>query len=448
MPSQQHADFNLYAAFTEHFPSCWDRKRGTLGPAQVLYTIMTMSVSSTHGYHRVLDYLKRTLGEQLGWGEGRPLPSSLSEARRKLSPECCKEAFVAMRGRMSLTTAAPRVRYGTYRILAVDMTTLALPPYPDVVRAFSCPVDNRGKVAKAPKATLTTLWDVSTNTPVDWRLERCYASERYAAYDLFDQLGPNDVLIADRGHSSRRSFIDLQVQDAKYLIRMPTGKAGGFREVHAFAEDDTRWDEIILLHEDREREGDPTLPVRFIKKMLASGEMAVFATNFFSQSEHSRESLCALYCHRWDIETAFREMKVWHGLESFHARFADGIHQEVAGLMIFMLLSAELEHQARAHHAALLATATVPADPHPDDQAQILEVPTIRFNRKLIVECVGHLLIAAAKGPEAFEQEYEYCMREIWKFRQRIRPGRSFPRVAKSPNSKWKRTTYNTKKSK
>ena len=104
------------------------------------------------------------------------------------------------------------------------------------------------------------------------------------------------------------------------------------------------WDSTILIHVDRKRTGPPTLSVRLVKKVLPSGEIAVFSTNLFSISVHTADAISDLYCYRWDIETAFREMKVWHGLENFHAGFADGIRQEVTALMIYMLLTAELEH--------------------------------------------------------------------------------------------------------
>ena len=77
------------------------------------------------------------------------------------------------------------------------MTTLALPACPAVEEASKSPADNKKRKAKAPKATLTALWDVSTNTPLDWKLEQCYASERFATYDLIQQLGKGDLVIGD-----------------------------------------------------------------------------------------------------------------------------------------------------------------------------------------------------------------------------------------------------------
>jgi hypothetical protein len=251
---------------------------------------------------------------------------------------------------------------------------------------------------------------------------------------MIQGLGAQDLLLADRGYPSRRMFLDLGEKGAFFLIRAPLGTRGGFRELRDFSLDEAREDEDIFLHEDRGRTGEPTLRVRAIKMRLANGEVAVFVTNLFDRHAHPLAALCALYPKRWNLETAFREMKVWHGLEQFHAKTPEGIHQEVSALMIFMLLSAELEHQARAVHAAEMA------------EAKDTDHGEIRFNRKVIAESVAHLLAAAVNGPAAIQAEYDYCIKEIWKFRQRIRPGRSFPRMAKSPNSKWKRTTYNTKK--
>jgi hypothetical protein len=119
-------------------------------------------------------------------------------------------------------------------------------------------------------------------------------------------------------------------------------------------------------------------------------------------------------------------MKVWHGLENFNARFADGIHQEVSALMIYMVLTAELEHQARKYHNVEMK----------EISAGLVEEPEIRFNLRLNAKCVGYLLIAAAAGAKVVEVEFIPCMKTIWRLRQKRKPGRKFERVAKSANSK------------
>lgn len=156
------------------------------------------------------------------------------------------------------------------------------------------------------KPHLPHIWDVSTNTPIDWRLEKVYASERFAAYDLAQSLGISDLLIADRGYPSRRMLKQLSDQGTAYLIRMPGGdKAGGFLEVRAFRNDGSAWDREIWLRETNVRKGDRTIRVRLMKRRLDNGDVAVFATNLFGSRTHRRKALCDLYCYRWDIETAY-----------------------------------------------------------------------------------------------------------------------------------------------
>jgi len=329
-----------------------------------------------------------------------------------------------------------KVYYKGYRILAIDMTKLALPAYKAVIAGFGCPKDRKGQQAPAPQATLTALWDISTNTPVDWQLDRVYASERFASYQLIQQLAETDLIIGDRGYVSRRYIKEVGERGAAFLLRMKGGKAGGFVEVRQFMADATCWDKEIWIHETNQKNGDPTLRIRLMKCRLPSGEIAVFATNLFGSRTHKRRALCDLYCYRWDLETAFREMKVWHGLENFRARYAEGIHQEVTALMLFMLLSAELEAQARVHHG--IAESETSSDGPRE--------PEVRFNRKQIAESVGYLLAASVDGQEAVKREFEYCMKQLWRYRQKKRPGRSYPRTAKNPNSKYKKSTYNANK--
>lgn len=426
---------NLFSHLTKILPSKWQRKRGCLGPVQVLYTIMSMAARASSSYHDILDCLKRELGEQLGWKD-EPCASSLSEARRKLSKDQCLMAFHETRALCRGLDGMPKVQYKNYRILAVDMTRLALPAYQDVIQGFGCPKDNKGRTSPAPQATLTALWDISTNTPVDWCLERVYASERFACYDLAKSLGPNDLLIGDRGYPSRKLLKQISDQGAGYLLRMKGGKAGGFLEVREFQNDPSAWDREVWLRETNKRVGERTIRVRLMKRRLKDGSIAVFATNLYGSRTHHRRALCDLYCYRWDIETAFKEMKLWHGLENFNARYAEGIHQEVTGLMIFMLLTAEMEAQARGYHEVAMQ------DLHKDG----VHEPEYRFNRKIIAKTVACLLAAAAKSPEALIEEYNYCMKRLWRYRQKRRPGRSFDRFAKDPNSKYRKTTYNTSK--
>ena len=126
-------------------------------------------------------------------------------------------------------------------------------------------------------------------------------------------------------------------------------------------------------------------------------------------------------------------MKVWHSLENLHARYAEGIHQEVTTIMTFMLLAAEMEAQARGYQKL------EPEAPRSDAPAE----PEYRFNRKQIAESIASTLAAGLDGPDAVRKEIDYGFRQYWRYKQKRRPGRSFKRAAKTAHAKHRRTPWN-----
>ncbi len=134
------------------------------------------------------------------------------------------------------------------------------------------------------------------------------------------------------------------------------------------------------------------------------------------------------------METAFREMKLWHGLERFHARHVQGIEQEICALMLFQLLASEVEARVRATHNLSLPSPETTALPHE------LQETDIRFNRRILGDCVVNLLFAATKiDDDAIEQEFAYSLGRLWRYRQRAKPGRTFKRERKTPARGWAR---------
>ena len=77
-----------------------------------------------------------------------------------------------------------------------------------------------------------------------------------------------------------------------------------------------------------------------------------------------------------------------------------------------MLLTAELEHQAKVHHQVAISAADAAKSGDQAIPKNDIDSSTLRFNRRLIAECIGHLLVAADHGPAAFEREYAGCMKD------------------------------------
>lgn len=420
----------VFQHFKDLLPWHWQRRRGTLGPAQVLLTLMNMSVMGEKGYARTLDELKRTLGKTLDWEEHRPSEQALSQARRKLSSEVCREVVSQVRSLCTTARTHAAFGYGEFRLLAIDGTKLALPAYKALRVHFGCPKQS----PQGPQASLTLLWDVGANQPVDWRVDPYRTCERVHARQFVAQLGPGDLVLGDRNFPSRRMLFELHGRGADWLMRVRSAGSGTLAEVSAFVASGAADAPGVLVERDHHgnpRPGAPSLTVRFLRKVLKDGSVAVFITSLIDVSMHPTQVLIELYAARWKIETAFRELKIWHGLERFHARYVDGIAQEIAVLMLFQLLSSELEAQARirlkADHPAVPTADAAPADQR-----------TLRFNRRTVAYRATLLLAAGMIGRAQVRKEFEDSLQEIWRSRQMVTSRRSFPRERKSPARGWR----------
>jgi len=427
---------DVLAHFSDVLGPYWQRRRGTLGPPQVFLSLMVMSVLGSKGYQRTIAEMKERLGSQLGWGGlgFEPSPSALSQARKKLDAERCAAISSRVLTLCSTARAHAAIGYGGFRLLAVDGTKLALPALRAMREHFGGPSDEAGTM-QGPQAGLTVLWDVGANMPVAWQLGPYRVSERVHALALVEQLQPNDLLIGDRGIPSRNLLTEIFRRKANVLMRMRCSSSGSFREVLDFTASDKLDDVITIGARDHHgnRTNGPTLSVRLLRHTLADGSVAIFLTSLTDQHAHPASTLIQLYAQRWRIETGFRELKLWHGLERFHTRRPAGIAQEVCALMVFQMLASELEARARLT-LGLPERQVGQADP----PVLGLPQPVFRFNRRLVADEVVNILLAGSKGDADIDAVFHQAMLRLWRYRQTVRPGRSFPRRRISPLRGWK----------
>jgi hypothetical protein len=313
-----------------------------------------------------------------------------------------------------------------------------------MVANFGCPKNKRGST-EGPMAGLVQIWDVGRNCPVAFELTTCDFNERATSERLFQHLGPKDLLIGDRGYPGYDWFRALGRRRARFLIRCPiqTGSVYG-----DFV--DSGLDEAVILltkRDNRQRQipGTPAIPMRLLRITLPNGAVEVLATNLWRERGHDRETLGRLYTQRWRIETAFREMKVYHALENFSATYPDGIYQEIVAIQIFLLLTSELEALARTIHAPPEPPlSSVPPSPQPTNLQHPPSPPTlmireVRFNRLLIADHVIHLLrAAAAGGADEVVRILPRILTNLWKNRSYAKPGRIFPRHRKRALGRFK----------
>lgn len=402
------------ATVVEQFPPHFRRRRGSLGPRQVFLSLLAMRAFGSASYRSALEQLRLSLEHQPLWGDV-PTPGALAQARRKLTGAECRAGFERIRQQFCRARSCPRETFQGMRLVAVDGTRLTLPISAALKREFGCPTNQASQPAACPQAGLVVLWDVSANQPIAWELGGYRLSERDAAMRLLEHLHVGDLLLADRGYPGAEFFRAVRDRQVHFVIRMNTTTVAIATVVRGFLAGGGH-DQVVDLD---------GMAVRLIRD--PQHPERVLATSLLDAATHPAAAILAVYTARWNLEIAIRESKDWHGLEDFHARYADGIHQEVAAIMALHYLVAEIEVDLRQRVIDRIATGEEPAD-------AATNIP-YTFNRRQVAEATVYLLFLAIARPERLQGEWEYTTRQLWKARQRKRPGRSYPRRAKSPRS-------------
>ena len=242
-------------------PLHWRRQRGSLGPSQVMLSLMVMSVMGCKGYARTLREMKTYLSEALRWERAcrAPTGQALSQARRKLTPARCREVVAQVHGMCTTARSAAALGYGGMRVLALDGTKLALPAYRALREHYGCPTQS----PMGPQASFTLLWDVGANQPVDWQVGPYRVCERVHAQDLIAALAAGDLVLADRNFACRRVMFALHQRRADWLMRVRCSGSGTLVEVEAFVASgriEQALDLVLRDHRGEPAAGTPIVP--------------------------------------------------------------------------------------------------------------------------------------------------------------------------------------------
>ena len=245
-----HAPGAIFRLFPKLLNTHWQRKRGTLGPLQVMLSLMTMSVLGCKGYERTLNEMKDRLSEVLQWTtvDARPSGPALSQARRKLHSERCREVVIQVRALCTTARAEAALGYGGFRLMALDGTKFALPAYQAMIAHFGCPTQS----PRGPQGSFTLLWDVGANQPVDWLVGSYRTCERVHAQEMIAHLGAGDLLLADRNFSSRRILFALHARRVAWLMCVRSAGPGTFAEVNAFVASSLDDQRITVVQRDHQ----------------------------------------------------------------------------------------------------------------------------------------------------------------------------------------------------
>jgi Insertion element 4 transposase N-terminal/Transposase DDE domain len=291
----------------------------------VVYLLLAGCLFPELGYVGV--WRKLTAGLE-GLPVAAPTAGALAQARRRVGVAPLAWLFDLLRG----PAAVPHGRGVWWRgllVCAVDGTILTVPDSPANLARFTKGGGHHGGTGY-PQARLLALVACGTRTLIDAVFGPTTKGETSYAPGLLRSLQAGMILLADRNFAAGALAAKIAATQAEFLIRVRTGHSAP---------------KLPALH--RYQDGSCLsrfggVPVRVIDAQITitttAGRHTGACRLITTLLDHHRcpaGSLVCLYHERWEIETAYLELKsTILGGRVLRARTPAGLAQEIYALLI------------------------------------------------------------------------------------------------------------------
>jgi len=314
----------------------------------VVYYVIALALYMQSSYREVL----RCLLEGIQWlvepGAGISVAgnSGISQARTRLGWEPVRQLHDDV-VRPVAVAATKGAWYRAWRLISVDGSTLDVADEKGNNEAFGRPGASRGESAY-PKIRFVSLVENGTHVLFGSRMADYATSEVALAKTVLPNLGKGMLCLADRGFFGFEMWKQAAATGADLLwrarknIRLPCEKRLP----------DGSYLSCIYPSQQDQRRGRNGIVVRVIEYRLEGVEGAEplyrLVTTILDHELAPAAELAALYHERWEIETAFDELKTH--LRGAHivlrSKTPDLVRQEFYGLLMAHFAVRGLMHEA------------------------------------------------------------------------------------------------------
>jgi hypothetical protein len=325
------------------------KRNRLLPPRVVVYFVLAMCLFSGQGYEEVARLLTEGLAWARRWSGSWQVPTTaaISRARVKLGPEPLKALF-EQTAKPVATESTAGAWYGRWRLMAVDGTTFDVPDSEENDARFGRPATHRGERTAFPQVRVVALAECGTHAITHAALGPFTTAESVLARELFEALGPGDLLMADRGFAGLEQWRAASAGGADLLWRIKSNAVlpvreelpdGSYLSDIAAAGDRKRADATVVRVIEYTLD-DPGRPQRDAPYRLI--------TTILDHEAAPAVELAALYNERWEIETTLDELKTHQRgpAQVLRSRSPDGVEQEVWGHLLVHHAIRQLMHTA------------------------------------------------------------------------------------------------------
>jgi hypothetical protein len=284
----------------------------------VVYLLIAAGLFTELGYQQVW---ARLIAGLEGVSVAMPSSSALAQARRRVGVAPLAALFRLLAG-----PAPGAVRWRKLLVCAIDSTTMFVPDSPANLTRFPYQGGGNGP-SGYPMLRLMAVVACGTRTVIDIAFGSWRVGETSMAPRLSGCLRPGMLLLADRNFAAADLITRFASTGADLLIRAKNGRV--FPPITHLP--DGSW--LSRLGGVEVRVIDAEITATLGGRKQHTGRYRLITTLTDHRRYPARE-IVALYHQRWEIETAFLEMKsTLLGGRVLRARTPTGIEQEIYALL-------------------------------------------------------------------------------------------------------------------
>ncbi len=410
----------------DNFDAAWRKRKRIIGTQLlVLFIFRLVFAKNKQGYGLTINELWdqcRLIGIDLPQHKP-PAASAFSAARTKLD----ENIFKSLNSTIIKDYATPKhdAEWRGHRLFAVDGTRINLPRQL-LQNGYKLPISS----AHYPCGLVSCLYQLRSKIPIDFGMN-AETGERTQALAHLDKLTRQDIVIYDRGYFSYTMLYWHMKKGIHPVFRMPIQT---YRVVADFMRS-SQTDELVEIVLGREKftkikKKDANVDVQRLKLRLVKYQINentfTLGTTLFDKEIYPVDELAKLYHERWDIEELYKMSKVLIEVQDFHGQSERGVKQELYAHFVIITLS-----RIFSNH--------IEQDLNGADNRDLYR--ETRVNMK-------NCLFTISRNLEALFLQHHLMLKKtlctivesILICRQKVRPGRSYPRRSRKPFGKWQRS--------
>ena len=420
----------IIAEVAYEFDKIWQKRKRIIDSMLLIFLIFRLLYSKNNqGYGTTIsDFWNNCRKMKFPLPQEKPIcASAFTKARSKLD----ETIFKVLNKRIISAYEEENNKsylWNNQQIFAVDGSKINL-PRELIKEGYKTPSNN----AYYPQGLVSCLYQLKSKIPYDFDLVK-HGDERKCALSHLTSLKENDIVVYDRGYFSYAMLYYHVKAGFHPVFRL---QKNTYKEIDEFR-NSNRVDEIITLNpsKDTSKEikkkfpGIIVIPLKFrlIKYTIAETTYCIGTT--LMDKQYDINLFKDIYHSRWGVEELYKISKEFIVVDDFHGKTERGVKQELFAHFALITMNRLCSNKAEDQLSKILS---------PLSKKDVSPPAEIKVNFKNCLATVSRHLEEIMFVPvNCVKSVIQQIVNSISRYRQKVRPNRSYLRKSMKPIKKWR----------